>query len=270
MEIRRLAAADVADVVELWHATKRATYDFLATERDRTLGEDDAFFRAHVLDRCEIWLALADGALLGFLALAGGYLDRLYVAPDAQRRGVGATLFRQGAGAVARRPRASYAPEEPRRARVLRAARLHRGAFRHEPGARARARRRVSLAATLTLVEELARAPRAPHVGAGPIRSRSSNQARAPQLTTHSLEIRTALDDDLVEQLATSSCAPNQEHRAEVAKLRVHRRARREGLASRLMTAQARAAGFRLLTLDTPRGDHAEGSIASSVGARSA
>jgi len=133
---------------------------------------------------------------------------------------------------------------------------------------------------------------------------------------THSLEIRTAVDDDLVEQLATllvdavdggasvsflppldrdhatqfwrelsvrprgaiviarvgdridgvvvlaPSWAPNQHHRAEVTKLLVHRRARREGLAARLMTAlteQARVAGFRLLTLNTPRGDHADG-----------
>src|SRR5262245_60101706 len=54
---------------------------------------------------------------------------------------------------------------------------------------------------------------------------------------------------------------PNQPHRAAVAKLLVHRRARRRGLATRLMTAiedAARAHGFRLLTLDTKRGDGAE------------
>src|SRR5436190_21029038 len=51
------------------------------------------------------------------------------------------------------------------------------------------------------------------------------------------------------------SWAPNQHHRAEVAKLLVHRRARRGGLADRLMAAlteHARVAGFRLLTLNTP------------------
>ena len=55
--------------------------------------------------------------------------------------------------------------------------------------------------------------------------------------------------------------APNQPHRAEIAKLLVHRRSRRTGLGTRPMRAieeAARRAGFRLLTLDTKRGDPAE------------
>lgn len=55
--------------------------------------------------------------------------------------------------------------------------------------------------------------------------------------------------------------APNQPHRAEITKLLVHRRARRNGLGGELMRAvedRARSAGFTLLTLDTKRGDAAE------------
>lgn len=55
--------------------------------------------------------------------------------------------------------------------------------------------------------------------------------------------------------------APNQPHRADVAKLLVHRRARRRGLGERLMLAAeetARRAGLSLLTLDTKVGDHAD------------
>ena len=54
---------------------------------------------------------------------------------------------------------------------------------------------------------------------------------------------------------------PNQPHRADIAKLLVHRRARRQGVGRALMAsieAHARAAGFTLLTLDTVRGDPAE------------
>jgi acetyltransferase len=57
------------------------------------------------------------------------------------------------------------------------------------------------------------------------------------------------------------SWMPNQAHKADVAKLLVHRRARGAGLGRRLMTAlteHARAVGFRLLVLDTMRGDVAE------------
>jgi len=55
--------------------------------------------------------------------------------------------------------------------------------------------------------------------------------------------------------------APNQSHRGEIVKLLVHSRAQRTGIGSALMTsieAEARASGFRLLTLDTKRGDPAE------------
>lgn len=56
--------------------------------------------------------------------------------------------------------------------------------------------------------------------------------------------------------------APNQSHRGEIVKLLVHPRAQRHGLGAGLMSAieaEARSGGYRLLTLDTKRGDLAEG-----------
>jgi GNAT superfamily N-acetyltransferase len=55
--------------------------------------------------------------------------------------------------------------------------------------------------------------------------------------------------------------APNQPHRAELAKLLVHRDAQRHGLGAALMQRaedEARRAGFTLLTLDAKRGGSAE------------
>src|SRR5262249_27284352 len=55
--------------------------------------------------------------------------------------------------------------------------------------------------------------------------------------------------------------APNQPHRADVAKLLVHRRCRRSGLGTRLVQGiedAARTAGFSLLTLDAKPGAPAE------------
>lgn len=54
---------------------------------------------------------------------------------------------------------------------------------------------------------------------------------------------------------------PNQPHRCEVAKLLVHRRARRQGVARQLMQAleaEARRQGRTLLTMDTVSGSPAE------------
>jgi GNAT superfamily N-acetyltransferase len=55
--------------------------------------------------------------------------------------------------------------------------------------------------------------------------------------------------------------APNQPHRGEIAKLLVHRAARRWGLGTQLMLSvedAARRAGYTLLTLDAKRGEAAE------------
>jgi predicted N-acetyltransferase YhbS len=57
------------------------------------------------------------------------------------------------------------------------------------------------------------------------------------------------------------SWAPNQPHRADVAKLIVHSRSRRRGIGRTLMGAverEATAAGYRLLVLDSKRGDAGE------------
>ncbi len=57
------------------------------------------------------------------------------------------------------------------------------------------------------------------------------------------------------------SWAPNQPHRADISKLIVHRRGRRRGLGEELMAAMERAAaaaGYRLLVLDSKRGDAGE------------
>lgn len=58
-----------------------------------------------------------------------------------------------------------------------------------------------------------------------------------------------------------ASWAPNQPHRADIAKLIVHRRARGRGLGRRLMESieqEAQRAGYTLLVLDTRRGCEAE------------
>lgn len=93
IEIRALSESDLGAVVRLWHETKRDTYDFLPQEQGRTIEEDDAFFRSAILPLCSIWVAAEHERVLGFLALRGSYVDRLYVHPGAQRRGVGEALL---------------------------------------------------------------------------------------------------------------------------------------------------------------------------------
>ena len=70
------------------------------------------------------------------------------------------------------------------------------------------------------------------------------------------------LDSELVGTVQIAYApAPNQPHRADIAKLLVHRSARRQGIAARLVLEAEQAslrAGKTLLVLDTVTGDRAE------------
>jgi putative acetyltransferase len=91
--IRPWREDDFDAVVGLWRRTKRVAYAFLPTESAHTEEDDRAFFRAEILLRCDVWLCETDGRPLGFLAMRGGYVDRLYVEPPEQRRGIGSALM---------------------------------------------------------------------------------------------------------------------------------------------------------------------------------
>ncbi|PZC50358.1 MAG: Ribosomal protein S18 acetylase RimI [Chloroflexi bacterium] len=80
-------------VVRLWHATTRVAYPYLPTEQAHTLDDARAFFRDHIAPTHDLFVAEADGALLGYMALKGSYIDRLYIHPDVQRSGAGTALL---------------------------------------------------------------------------------------------------------------------------------------------------------------------------------
>jgi GNAT superfamily N-acetyltransferase len=50
--------------------------------------EDQGFFRERVSRTCEVW-----GAFDGMLAFRDGWIDQLYVPPEAQGRGLGTALL---------------------------------------------------------------------------------------------------------------------------------------------------------------------------------
>ena len=78
----------------------------------------------------------------------------------------------------------------------------------------------------------------------------------------HRLLLAAFANGDLVGTVQVILALPqNQPHRAEIAKLLVHRSARKQGIAQLLMEhaeSEARAAGKTLLVLDTVTGDAAE------------
>lgn len=92
-ELRAYRPEDEDALVALWHQTKRHAYPYLESEQGYTLETDTVFFREQMAPRCDIWLACEDERLVGFLALEGSYVDRLYVHPRRQRSGIGRALL---------------------------------------------------------------------------------------------------------------------------------------------------------------------------------
>jgi ribosomal protein S18 acetylase RimI-like enzyme len=93
LRIRLMADADVEAVVRVWHASGLAAYPFIERWQRFTLELARSVFRGEIASTCEIWVAEAADEIVGYLALRGSYVDRLYVSPQQQRRGIGTALL---------------------------------------------------------------------------------------------------------------------------------------------------------------------------------
>ena len=57
-------------------------------EKGHTFEEDCEYFQNVISQNNDLWVAEADGRMAGFLAIAGDFVDQLFVHPDFQRRGL--------------------------------------------------------------------------------------------------------------------------------------------------------------------------------------
>ena len=90
-EIRRLSLAEM-DAVAVVH---RTAFDERLPWLSglHTPDEDRGYFRGPVFETCEVWGAVEDDRLAGFIAFREGWIDQLYILPGDQGRGVGRTLL---------------------------------------------------------------------------------------------------------------------------------------------------------------------------------
>lgn len=88
MTIRRAEAGDTPAVAAVFQAA-RAGMPYLPRLHSAA---EDARFVAGQLAELESWVAVVDGAVAAWLALAPERIEQLYVAPRAQGRGIGARL----------------------------------------------------------------------------------------------------------------------------------------------------------------------------------
>ncbi len=89
--IHPVAPGDIPRLVEVWEASVRATHDFLSES-------DIQFFKPAVREELYGALDLAcvrdtDGRLAGFVGVAEGKVEALFIHPDLRGRGAGRTLL---------------------------------------------------------------------------------------------------------------------------------------------------------------------------------
>ena len=93
--IRRATPADAAEVARIFRESRAEAMPWLRVLH--TAEEDEAWYRGRLGG--EAWVYDLDGRVVGFALLREDDLDALYVAPEAQRSGVGTALFRQAQAA---------------------------------------------------------------------------------------------------------------------------------------------------------------------------
>jgi ribosomal protein S18 acetylase RimI-like enzyme len=95
MEVRPPRHRELEDVVAIWHETRKETHTSIGIEMEKSLTLDHSrrIFLEQIAPHCQLWVAEKDGAIHGFLAMRGSYIDRMYVRPSAQRSGVGGALL---------------------------------------------------------------------------------------------------------------------------------------------------------------------------------
>ena len=87
--VRPFEDQDERAVIGVWHRSGRAAYGFLPTWQALTLERAGDIFRDVIRPRCLIWVGTRNEQVVAFLAMAGSYIDRMYVDPAEWRKGWG-------------------------------------------------------------------------------------------------------------------------------------------------------------------------------------
>ena len=92
VELRRARVDEWREVAGVWLRSRMASIPAIPPPAHPD-EEVRAWFRDVVLPNREVWVADADGAVIGVLVLEGDWVDQLYVDPAWSARGVGSSLI---------------------------------------------------------------------------------------------------------------------------------------------------------------------------------
>lgn len=91
LQLRRAHADDARLLADIHCRARAAAMPWLPVLH--TLDETRSWMETVVLTQQEVWLAVRDGEAAGFVALAPGWVEQLYIDPPAWRLGAGSWLL---------------------------------------------------------------------------------------------------------------------------------------------------------------------------------
>ena len=91
--IRPYNSDDFEGVTTLWRRAREQAFPDFQRRKGHTFEEDQAYFRDVILVNNDVWVVEMDGQPVAFMAIAGDFIDQLYVHPDYQRIGLGESLL---------------------------------------------------------------------------------------------------------------------------------------------------------------------------------
>jgi putative acetyltransferase len=91
--IRLYKPEDFDALTHLWFAAQTAAMPKLMARMVYSFEDACEFFRRVIVIENQIWVYEKDGVPIGFLAIQGDFIDRLYVDPAYHRQGIGQALL---------------------------------------------------------------------------------------------------------------------------------------------------------------------------------
>ena len=87
--IRPFRDSDEEQVADLWHRAGLAAYPYLPTWQALSIETARVVFHDIIRARCAIWVGTFGERIVGYQAMDGSYIDRLYIDPAEWRKGWG-------------------------------------------------------------------------------------------------------------------------------------------------------------------------------------
>ncbi|MDA3907060.1 MAG: N-acetyltransferase [Bacteroidales bacterium] len=90
MEIRKLESIDITTVVELWYEVSVQAHNFISPEY---WNKNKEAMATQYLPNSETYLAIDEGAIVGFVSMMESYLAAIFVQTNMQGLGIGKKLL---------------------------------------------------------------------------------------------------------------------------------------------------------------------------------